>query len=99
MQLDAEIARIHGKVISPNGPLWEWWVIDGLDAVEGLKSGCFAVLFKLHHAAFDGVAAWEVINAAHDLEPGKSYHAIADADLPPTRLPKHQTRRLWREAH
>ena len=67
-QLDEAIARIHGTLISRDHPLWEWWIIEGIDSVDNVPKGSFALAFKLHHAAFDGKAAWEVINAAHDLE-------------------------------
>src|SRR5262249_25899988 len=50
-------------------PLWELYVIEGLDGVEGLPKGSFAILFKIHHAAIDGVTGAEIIAALHDLEP------------------------------
>ena len=67
-QLDEEIAKIHASIIDRDHPLWEWWIVEGVDAIEGIPKGSFALMFKLHHAAFDGKAAWEVINISHDLE-------------------------------
>ena len=44
-------------------------MIEGLDGVEGLPRGSFAIVFKIHHAAIDGVTGAEIIAALHDLEP------------------------------
>jgi hypothetical protein len=47
-------SRIHARTMDMNRPLWEMYVIEGLDNVEGLPKGSFAILTKLHHAATDG---------------------------------------------
>lgn len=44
------------------------YVIEGLDNVEGVPPGSFAVLTKIHHAAIDGVSGAELTAAIHDLE-------------------------------
>ncbi len=49
-QLGAQVARIIGRPCDRSRPLWELYVI------EGLASGDFAVLTKLHHATVDGAA-------------------------------------------
>ena len=43
--------------------------IEGLDNVEGVPEGGFAVLTKIHHAAIDGVSGAELAGAIHDVEP------------------------------
>ena len=40
-------------------PLWEMYVVEGLDNVDWLPKGCFAILTRMHHAAVDGTAAAE----------------------------------------
>ncbi len=50
-------------------PLWECFVIEGLNDVEGVPIGAFALLFKIHHAAIDGKAGVELMNVLHDLSP------------------------------
>jgi diacylglycerol O-acyltransferase len=67
-QLCIQVARLHARPLDLNKPLWEMYVIEGLDEVEGLPPGCFAVLTKIHHAAIDGVSGVEVTAATHDLE-------------------------------
>ncbi len=49
-QLAAQVARIISRPCDRSRPLWEVYVI------EGLESGDFAVLTKLHHATIDGAA-------------------------------------------
>jgi WS/DGAT/MGAT family acyltransferase len=63
-QLCIQAARLHARPLDLNRPLWELTVIEGLDEVEGLP-GCFAILWKTHHAAIDGVAGVEIVNAIH----------------------------------
>ncbi|ANO51626.1 WS/DGAT/MGAT family O-acyltransferase [Woeseia oceani] len=73
-QLCIETARIHSRPLDMRKPLWEAWVIEGLDNVKQLPKGSFALLLKVHHAAIDGVSGAEIAEAIHDLSP------LADAD-------------------
>mgnify|MGYP001828512038 FL=1 len=68
-QLCNQVARLHARPLDLSKPLWEMTVIEGLDHVEGLPPGCFAILNKIHHAAIDGVSGMEMTAAIHDLEP------------------------------
>jgi WS/DGAT/MGAT family acyltransferase len=45
------------------------YVIEGLDNVEGVPPGSFALLSLGHHASMDGVSGMEMITAIHDLAP------------------------------
>nr|WHV03916.1 putative wax ester synthase/acyl-CoA:diacylglycerol acyltransferase [uncultured bacterium] len=49
-QLAAQVARIIGRPCDRSKPLWECYVL------EGLESGDFALLTKIHHATVDGAA-------------------------------------------
>ncbi len=68
-QLCIQTARLHARPLDRAHPLWEMYVIEGLDNVEGYPPGCFAVLTKMHHAAIDGASGVEIMSAIHDLEP------------------------------
>ena len=68
-QFCVQAARIHARPLDLTKPLWELYVIDGLDRVEGLPEGCFAFLLKVHHAAVDGKSGVEIITAIHDQTP------------------------------
>lgn len=68
-QLCIQAARIHARPLDLDRPLWEMYVIEGLDNVEGVPKGGFALLTKIHHAAIDGVSGAELAAAIHDLTP------------------------------
>jgi WS/DGAT/MGAT family acyltransferase len=85
-QLMIEAARLHSRTIDTSRPLWEWWVIEGLDNVDGVPPGSFAVFFKIHHAAVDGISGREMIDVAHDRTPDGSV-AGPDAPWEPTGAP------------
>lgn len=68
-QFCTQVARLHARPLDRSRPLWEAFVIEGLDRVEGLPRGCFALLLKVHHAAVDGASAVEMFTALHDVEP------------------------------
>ncbi len=68
-QLCIQAARLHARPLDLDKPLWEMYVIEGLDQVEGLPVGSFAILTKIHHAAIDGVSGVEMTAAIHDLAP------------------------------
>lgn len=68
-QLCIQVARLASRPLDLTKPLWEMYVIEGLDGVEGYPPGCFALLIKVHHAAVDGVSGVELTAAIHDLTP------------------------------
>jgi diacylglycerol O-acyltransferase / wax synthase len=59
-ELTAEIA---GRQLDRRRPLWELWV------VEGLEDGYVGVIAKMHHAAIDGVLGVDLMTEIFDLEP------------------------------
>ncbi len=69
----ADLAEVCGRIASTpldrSKPLWEMWVIEGLDGVEPEDGGSIALMIKVHHAAVDGVAAASLINNLCDVEP------------------------------
>ncbi|MFT5710890.1 MAG: diacylglycerol O-acyltransferase [Halioglobus sp.] len=68
-QLCILISRLHARPLDRSHPLWEVYVIEGLDNVEGVPKGSFAVFSKTHHAAIDGTSGMEMTAAIHDLSP------------------------------
>jgi diacylglycerol O-acyltransferase len=68
-QLRQLLSRLHSKTLDRTRPLWEMYIIEGLDNVEGYPAGCYAVYTKVHHAAIDGVSGMNITAAVHDLTP------------------------------
>jgi WS/DGAT/MGAT family acyltransferase len=68
-QLCIQCARLISRPLDLNKPLWETYVIDGLDGVEGFPPGCFGILSKVHHAAIDGASGADLATITQDLAP------------------------------
>jgi len=50
-------------------PLWQVYIIEGLNGVKGLGKNSFAILTIVHHSCFDGVAASSVLPVLNDFSP------------------------------
>lgn len=61
-------SRLTKPYFDMNRPLWEMYVVEGLDNVDWLPKGSFAILTRMHHAAVDGTAAAGLTWALHDLD-------------------------------
>ena len=68
-QLCIQVARLHAHTLDLSRPLWQAYVIEGLNNVEGVPKNSFAIYIKIHHAAADGMAAADFYQALHDLKP------------------------------
>jgi diacylglycerol O-acyltransferase / wax synthase len=55
-QLRQMASRVFSQALDRNKPLWELWV------VEGLEDGRWALLSKVHHCMVDGVAATDLMS-------------------------------------
>ena len=60
-QLAEQVARLHSRPLDRSKPLWELYVI------SGLQSGYTAVYTKIHHAVIDGVSGAEITGILLDL--------------------------------
>ncbi|MCP3983527.1 MAG: wax ester/triacylglycerol synthase family O-acyltransferase [bacterium] len=87
-QLCIQVARIQSRPMDLSKPLWEMYVIEGLDNVDDVPTGSFAVMTKIHHAAIDGVSGAELAGAIHDMSPDAE-PAPPDEDWQPEREPSY----------
>ena len=62
-QLAALVGRILSTPLDRGRPLWEAWV------VEGLEGGRFGLIAKVHHAITDGVAGTQIMSALFSASP------------------------------
>lgn len=78
-QFCIQVSRIHARALDLQRPLWEMYVIEGLDSFLDLPQGSFAVLVKVHHAAIDVAQGNQITTLLHDLSP----HAAPPAPAAP----------------
>jgi diacylglycerol O-acyltransferase / wax synthase len=78
-------AQIQAVPVDVTKPLWDMHIIEGLDHVDGLPAGSFAILTRLHHAIADGTTARGILMALHHPKgkPPPAMPPVAD-ELPPT---------------
>src|SRR3954449_11878274 len=62
-QLRALAARIHSQALDRTKPLWEMWL------VQGLEGDRFALISKNHHALVDGISGVDLSTVLFDLPP------------------------------
>ncbi|MEU8268808.1 wax ester/triacylglycerol synthase family O-acyltransferase [Sphaerisporangium sp. NPDC049002] len=80
-QLAAQVARLHARRLDRRHPLWEMYLI------HGLEGGRTALYTKLHHAAIDGIGGADVLAAFMDTEPRPKRRA-AGRPAEPERAPE-----------
>jgi diacylglycerol O-acyltransferase / wax synthase len=80
-QLTEYCARILSRQLDRDRPLWELYVI------EGLEEGRFALLGKSHHAMIDGLAGMDIATVMLDLAPDQSDEVPAPEPWSPGRTP------------
>ncbi|MCC8979592.1 WS/DGAT/MGAT family O-acyltransferase [Bradyrhizobium acaciae] len=62
-QLEQLVARLHASLLDRSRPLWEMYVIDGLE------NGQVAFYTKAHHSGVDGKAGVELAKVLYDVSP------------------------------
>lgn len=72
-QLERLVGRIMSYRLDPDRPLWEAWV------VEGLEAGRWALVTKVHHSVVDGLGGMALFGQLLDLDRG---------DAPPSGEPR-----------
>lgn len=90
-QLMIQVARLHSRPLDRARPLWEVYVIEGLERIPGLPKGAFAVYQKYHHAAVDGQSAGALICGLHttsatDPSPVPRDVVYVDREASPTQM-------------
>jgi WS/DGAT/MGAT family acyltransferase len=77
-QLAEVVGWIAGRPLDRSRPLWELWMLDGLE------NGRIGIVLKVHHALVDGVAALGVLGRLFSTEEGM----LAPLGRPPRRKRK-----------
>ena len=61
-----EISRHFSRPMDLHRPLWDIHVLEGLDNIEGMKTGSCAVIQRVHHSATDGLGLVRLLAALSD---------------------------------
>jgi diacylglycerol O-acyltransferase / wax synthase len=72
-QLATLVGRIMSSPLDRARPLWEAWV------VEGLEGGRFALIAKVHHAITDGIAGTQILSALFSASPSAEPRPLSEA--------------------
>ncbi len=83
-QLAEQVARIISRPLDRSRPLWELYVI------HGLQDGGVALLTKLHHAAVDGASGAEVMSVLLDDTPDGRDLSVRDLPAAERHLAKRE---------
>jgi WS/DGAT/MGAT family acyltransferase len=76
-QFCEQVSRLVARPLDLSRPVWELYMIDGLDRLERVPKGSFALILKIHHAALDGKAYAAIMDSLHSSEP------VAEPPPPP----------------
>jgi diacylglycerol O-acyltransferase / wax synthase len=80
-QLLALAGRVFSQQLDRARPLWEVWLVEGLD------DGGFALVPKAHHAMIDGIAGVDIAQVMFDLSPVPTEIDHPDRAWQPAREP------------
>ncbi|NCF17158.1 MAG: DUF1298 domain-containing protein [Haliea sp.] len=80
-QFCIQVSRLHSRPLDMSRPLWELYVIEGLDKVEGFPPDSFAIYFKVHHCAMDEFTAQELLQSLHANTPNTRQHEASDQHI------------------
>ena len=94
------LANLHAQPLNRKRPLWEAYVIDGLESVKGYPPGSFGILLKVHHSIMDGRTSHAIFSSLHsaDSDPRDQVEVAVYEEYPAMKLSHdlatHQL--LWR---
>ncbi|MCW3009840.1 MAG: wax ester/triacylglycerol synthase family O-acyltransferase [Solirubrobacterales bacterium] len=86
-QLMRLAARIFSQQLDRTKPLWELWMIEGVEPAEPGGARRFALISKTHHALIDGVSGIDLATVLFDLSPVPPEIPHPDAPWSPHREP------------
>lgn len=71
-------ARLISRPLDLSRPPWDLTVIEGLNDIEGVPPGGFAICLKIHHCAIDGKAGVALANTMHHGSPRGRVRTMRD---------------------
>ncbi len=86
-QLWIQAARLHARPLDLSRPLWEAYIIEGLDNIPDVPEGAFAIYTKMHHSLVDGAGGDAFMMALHDLEVSPTTRPLPESPVLVDRQP------------
>ncbi len=86
-QLMGLAARIFSQRLDRSKPLWELWMIEGVEPAEPGGARRFALISKTHHALIDGVSGIDLATVLFDMSPVPPEIPHPDAAWSPQPVP------------
>ncbi len=74
------LADLHSYPLNRDKPLWEAYLIDGLDNIPGVPENSFGFLLKVHHAVMDGRTGMNIFRSMHALSPFSEPMSLPDCE-------------------
>lgn len=85
-QFYLQIARLQATPMHRDRPLWQAFVIDGLDGLSGVPKGSFAIVMRMHRAIADNCSLNDMLMRMHSLDaelPGASVAGLCTRENRP----------------
>lgn len=67
-QFCIHVARHHSKPLDMNRPLWDMYVVEGLDNIDRIAKGSYAILTRIHHSTIDGTSGAHFFASISDID-------------------------------
>jgi len=96
-QFCIHVARHHSRPMDMNRPLWDMYVCEGLDNIDGYAPGSYALITRVHHAAIDGVSAAHFFSALSDMD-AKGTPVVELPESEPELAELPTAREIWNRA-
>jgi WS/DGAT/MGAT family acyltransferase len=71
-QLRLLVGRVFSQRLDRSKPLWEIWLVEGLERGGAEGGARFALINKVHHALVDGVSGADLTTMMFDLQPERA---------------------------
>lgn len=68
-ELSKMIGHLHAQPLNRSLPLWEAYIIEGIDKAVNASKGSFGILLKIHHSIMDGSTGMAIFSSLHTITP------------------------------
>ncbi len=68
-QFNLQLARLQATAMHRDRPLWQAFVIEGLNGLSGIPKGSYALVMRVHRAVADANELNDMMLSMHSLEP------------------------------